>query len=157
MMKKGFTLLEVIIAIFIIAVGIVGAFGSLSQTLSSANIVSSRLVAAFLAQEGIEIVRNIRDGNWLEKPTVPWDDGLAAGDWKADYSSSSLSPYSAENLKIDGYFYKYSPSGAETSFKRKITITKVGNYALDISVLIDWQVKGKPYSLSAREILYNWK
>ena len=80
MNKKGFTLLEVITAIFILTVGVGGALSLMNQTLSTASIIEQRLIASYLAQEGIEIVRNIRDTNWLQSrdpnKSSPWYDGL---------------------------------------------------------------------------------
>ena len=64
--KNGFTLLEVIVAIFVITIGVIGVISVVQRTAAFTSISSSRLQAAYLAQEGIEIARNIRDGNWLE-------------------------------------------------------------------------------------------
>lgn len=78
-MKNSFTLIEVLFAIFILTMGISAAFSLIHNTLAYAKISSSRLTAAYLAQEGIEVARNIRDGNWLEQrttSTIQWDDGL---------------------------------------------------------------------------------
>lgn len=76
---KGFTLLEVIIAIFILTVGVGGAYGLIQSTIISASQNKMRLTAYYLAQEGVEIVRNIRDSNWLAQRTAPgvlWADGI---------------------------------------------------------------------------------
>ena len=73
-MKKAFTLIEVLIAIFLITVGIAGAFDLIQRTVAFSAISSSRLEAVYLAQEGIEIIRNTRDSNWLAEN--PWDSGI---------------------------------------------------------------------------------
>ena len=80
----GFTIIEVIITIFIVVVGLLAVYGVLSRVVSDINTASTRLTAAYLAQEGIEIVRNLRDRNLLYSidPGVPWDYGL--------YPNSSL-------------------------------------------------------------------
>lgn len=176
MMKKGFTLLEVIVAIFIITVGIIGVLSLVTYTISSAKVSSQKLVAAYLAQEGIEIVRNIRDGNWLFKTT--WDTALGKGDWEGDYqdilsltNKCSSTPFNCEYddlqfLKIDGGFYKYSASGTKTPFKRRITIFDKTDLSsppdriidmLKVSVTVFWEEKGKTYEVEAQENLYNWK
>jgi len=62
----GFTILEVVVAISLITVGITAIFTLYQQTISITRVSSQRLIAAYLAQEGIEIVRNIRDTNWIE-------------------------------------------------------------------------------------------
>jgi prepilin-type N-terminal cleavage/methylation domain-containing protein len=63
--ERGFTVIEMIIAIFILSVAIIGVFSALSVTVVLTANASDRLTGAYLAQEGIEIVRNIRDNNWL--------------------------------------------------------------------------------------------
>jgi len=71
---KGFTLLEVIIAIAILIVGLIGLMVLVSATISASSVSASRLLAANLAQEGIELVRGIRDSNWLQGQA--WDTGI---------------------------------------------------------------------------------
>jgi prepilin-type N-terminal cleavage/methylation domain-containing protein len=152
--SAGFTLIEVIVAIFLLTVGIVGAFTLVQRTITFTSITSSRLEAAYLAQEGIEIVRNIRDSNWIARDS--WDEGLSVGDWEADYKAQNLSQaYAGNFLNIDDTgFYTYS-SGTPTKFKRKITISKDTDI-LKVSVLIEWQERGITYQFTAQENLYKW-
>lgn len=162
--KKGFTILEAMIAIFVIIIGVIGASIAIQQTLFLTRIVSSQLIASYLAQEGVEIVRNIRDGNWLEG--VAWDSGLTGCEpegvgCQADYTNTqSLDPYTGEPLKIDGGFYNYQ-SGTPTPFTRKITIASrtdpEGIPILDTRVLVNWQIGGETYQVLTIEYLYNWK
>lgn len=74
-MKKGFTLMEVIVAISILVIGLLGVFFVVQNITFSSQINSSKLTAAYLAQEGIEMVRNKRDSNWLAG--VSWDSNLS--------------------------------------------------------------------------------
>jgi prepilin-type N-terminal cleavage/methylation domain-containing protein len=160
--KKGFTVIEVMVALFIIVTGIVGISGLLSQTVASSSLVSSKLIAGYLAQEGIEIVRNIRDSNWLEQrsePAIFWDQGIPVGNWEADYQSISLSsPFagSGSYLKIGNSngLYSYS-AGQTTKFKRKITINKDTDVIM-ITVTVFWDEKRKNQSFVVKENLYNW-
>ncbi|MFQ6083847.1 MAG: prepilin-type N-terminal cleavage/methylation domain-containing protein [Candidatus Aminicenantia bacterium] len=173
---KGFTLLEVIVAIFILTVGVGGSFALIQQTLSFASLVEERLIASYLAQEGIEIVRNIRDTNWLEQktaPTTPWNDGLTncqpptnccEGDYITD-TPPSYSPLtsllscnydSLQYLNIDANgFYSYS-SGSPTKFKRKILIEKPAPDKVKVSVEIIWKERGRIHSFETLEDLTNW-
>lgn len=158
--NKSFTLIEVTVAIFLVTVGVGGTFALIQQSISSISISSSRLVASYLAQEGIEIVRNIRDTNWLEQrtaPTIPWNDGLPAGDWAADYQTNDLTQsYAGNFLNIDGNgFYSYS-SGETTNLKRKITITPQGSDILEISVKVEWSERGRNHDVEVINHLYNW-
>jgi len=160
----GFTLLEVIITIFVITVGILSACTVVQQIAFYTFRVSSRLTAAYLAKEGIEIVRNIRDTNFLD--SVSWNQGLGEGEREAGYNDSSLSqwtdPGNFLNLETGAGFYGYG-DGAQTQFKRKITITEIDSEApigvidyLNVSVLIEWKKGDKDFSLTVQENLYNW-
>jgi len=155
MKKRGFTLLEVILAIFVIMVGIAGTLGIIQQGISYTQLSSSRLAANYLAQEGIEIVRNIRDANWLKMST--WSDGIPSGDWEADYKTQNLTrSYAGTPLNIDSNgFYSYF-SGSPTKFKRKITVAKDTDI-LKISVQVEWQERGRNNQVTVQENLYNWR
>jgi prepilin-type N-terminal cleavage/methylation domain-containing protein len=160
--SRGFTVLELMTVIFIITVGIVGVSSLITQTISLATLSSQKLTAIYLAQEGIEIVRNIRDKNWVVGES--WNNGLVlpqidcSSGCEADYNDQGLSPYSGTLLKLETGtgFYGYD-IGSPTQFKRKITITQPGADILKVLVLVEWQVKTKTYSVSAQENLYNWR
>lgn len=92
--SQGFTLLEGIIALGVISVGLVAAL-----TLAVANLTTSennqdRIVAANLAREEIEAVRNMRDSNWLraETHTVKPGGGWYSWDDFIDASGVSVAP-----------------------------------------------------------------
>lgn len=62
--RKGFLLAEILLAVFVLAIGLTSIIAlivnSLSYSLESQNII----VASQLAQEGIELVRNVRDNDF---------------------------------------------------------------------------------------------
>ena len=171
--ERGFTLLEVMVAIFVITVGIAGVMTILQRTMFLTSISSSRLTAAYLAQEGIEIVRNVRDTNWLEAGSTAndWDEGLNIGsncpagcivDYNHSYDPGDLlDPYlpvfTGQFLRVDSNgFYSYNgPIETQTKFQRKITTAPAADF-LNVKVDIFWSEKGKSYTFSAQENLYNW-
>ena len=160
MKSRGFTLLEVITAIFILTVGVGGAFSLIHQTLSIASLSELKLTGAYLAQEGMEIVRNIRDKAWLEKrtgPAIMWDEYLPVGNWKADYLTQNLTQiYSGTLLNIDANgFYGYS-AGTPTKFKRKILIEKPEIDKIKVTVEVLWEERGRTHSVEVLEYLTNW-
>jgi prepilin-type N-terminal cleavage/methylation domain-containing protein len=63
--KSGFSLTEVMIAVMILAVAVVTATNLLVGLMKSNRLITQNLQAHFLATEGIEAVKNIRDSNWL--------------------------------------------------------------------------------------------
>jgi len=72
--KSGFTLTEVMIGMMILTVAIVAASNLLVGVVSSNRQNTNSLQAYYLAQEGIEAVRNIRDTNWLHNIDYMGDD-----------------------------------------------------------------------------------
>lgn len=170
MNNRGFTLIELVIAIFILVFAIIGVYNAFSTVVVLTTGASSRFTAAYLAQEGIEIVRNMRDNNWLN--SLDWKTGLSdvntdcSNGCEADYKTGTSSevtplrdyPTGGNKLKIDSNnFYSYDPTGgSETKFKRKIIITPQGDNVLKVSVLITWKEKDENFEIGAEEYLYNW-
>ncbi|XOA42802.1 MAG: type IV pilus modification PilV family protein [Candidatus Nealsonbacteria bacterium] len=162
----AFTILEVITAIFILTIGVGASFSLMNQTLSAASIVEQKAIASYLAQEGIEIVKNIRDSTWLEKRTSPslnWDVYLGAldvgGYWEAeaDYNSQTLTDYSGTPLYIQtNDFYGYDVSDVQTKFIRKITIDKLEADKIKVSVEVKWEERNRPHSFTVLEYITNW-
>ncbi len=173
---EGFTLIEVIVSILVVTVGVLAAYTVTQKIVSYTYQVSSRLTAAYLAKEGIEIVRNIRDTNWLQGEN--WNSdlvGVGTEKWEADYTTrtfkgsggagedcSQIPYYNCEAydpnnyLRIDGGFYNYVV-GPGSKFKREITITPTGADELMVSVEVFWEEKGEVYGpITVQEILYNW-
>lgn len=97
----GFTLIEGIIAIAIISTALIVGLSLAYSNLTAAQNNSDRIIAANLAREGLEVMRNIRDSNWLRREanfdkdaTTPskidfytWDDFF---DGWPNYTSSSV-------------------------------------------------------------------
>jgi len=160
--KRAFTVLEMMITVFVLAVALVGGMTALQKTATLTSISSDRLIAAYLAQEGLEIIRNIRDGNWLEG--LSWGSGLGGCDTQCvvDYNMDSpRAPFSDDEKlrfdlsgKVKGYQHD---KGNETKFQRKITITEPNPNILNVSVEVIWTEKGVSKSFSAQENLYNWR
>ena len=168
---KGFTLIELLITVSVITVGIVGAFTAVQQGISTVDYSRSRLTAAFLAQEGVEIIKNIRDTNLLER-SVFWDQDLSAGEYEVVYDdvkdySPSLSvcvpPCDSVSLqslrKTDDGFYNYA-LGEDTRYKRKVKIERVPdgglNEHLRLTVVVYWKTKKGYEEFKVMQEMYKW-
>ncbi len=156
--SAGFSLIEVMIAIFVIAVGIIGIYALVPRIVSTVFNNRDRFISSQLAREGFELVRNIRDNNVLAMD--PWDtdlDGCSVDPYcKIDFDDSDLTSFDInEVLQINASgFYNYE-SGTDTKFKRRIIITETElDKRLDVSVEILWHTD-KSYLLTGR--LYNWR
>jgi len=153
--KKGFTIFESLIAIFVLLVGILGAMTLILNVVNLIGLSSSQLTAAYLAQEGVEIVRNIRDTNWLSSNS--FDFNLSNGAYEVQYSDSSLTiAGSPRFLKINAAGYYNYIGGTDTKFTRTITLSYPAAYILNVKVDVNWQEKGKSNNFSAQANLYNF-
>ncbi|MEI6420189.1 MAG: type II secretion system protein [bacterium] len=82
-MSGGFTLVESLIAISILMIAIVGPMTIVQNGMNSTMYDKEQFVAQFLAQEGLEYVRNIRDNstdsrnNSIVFPVLPSIDEIA--------------------------------------------------------------------------------
>lgn len=157
--NKGFTLLETVIATSIVMFGIIGLLIVSQDSVLTVYFARDRLTASYLAKEGMEIVRNIRDRNLLVYPPRPWNSGLSLGRYEVQYDSVGLiGPIGdlipLRPLRIDATgFYGYLV-GTETKFTREINISPVlGRDAIKVEVRVHWE----DYDFLLVEHLYNWR
>lgn len=158
-MKKAFTLMEVIISLAIITTALISIIALIVSSISGISANESKITAFGLAQEGLEIVRSIRDNNWLDykRTAENWRDGLEAGIYRVQYNSPALLADSHIPLRIDGNgFYRYS--GILTKFYRKIIVSDVDGDDNQFKVVVEvsWQEKGRDLTMTAESRLYNW-
>lgn len=128
--KKGFSFLEVMISVFVLSVGITAVMELMSSNIL--NSIGSRdaTIAAELAQEGIELTRNIRDNNFITDPSEPFDDldnGICSVDYD-DVDVSSPGVYLLNHHNTGGFYTHSSGAGiTATKFYRKIDIIGYGS------------------------------
>ncbi len=169
-MSAGFTLIEAIVAIGVISVGLVGSMVLLAKSSSQSSILKDRVVAAHLAAEGLEVVHNIRDTNWLKD--FGWRTGLADTTVGiVDYDSTSVDTSDSSDarrcLNWNGSVYRHAVSpgyACSTAFKRHIelatkseTIGTSNVDYLEVKSIIEWKEKGLDKSLKVIDHLYDWK
>jgi len=147
-------LLEVLVSIFVITIGIVTAVNLIGSAIGSVAISKSQIIAVNLCQEGLEVVRNIRDTNWEEQEI--WNNGLSNGDYQVAYNSTSLSPFSDNPLLVDDILYQYL-DGDATPFYREITINNIDDYALEVVSRVTWSQRGRDFEVVAKTRLYDWR
>lgn len=160
-MNRGFTLIEVLAAMLIMMVGTMGIMSLLTRTVAFNFSVNSQFVASYLSQEGLEIIRNMRDANFLKIHKGmggQWNDGLTGcvSGCGADYNDATLGSFQNTPLKLNtGGFYTYD-AGEDTIFTRKITIDSLTADLLKVSVDVSWQDKGNTRTVQGATELYNW-
>ncbi len=155
-LNKGFTLIEALVALVILTIALGPALILSSNLSATASIVRNNLIAANLAQEGVEVVRALRDTNWFNG--VVFDNGLANGIYRVEWDSDSLiSLGSNPFLKVNNGLYNYA-TGTDTVFKRTITLTKVNVAELKVVSDITWTERGnRARDVKIESHLFNWK
>lgn len=151
--KNGFSLLGVIIAIFIITMGLIAILSLANYSLQAASNSKMQLIASGLAQEGIEVIRNLRESqsNWSD-----WYSLVSSGDYRVQYNSGLMS-YTDIPLKINSNgLYQYD-SGNNSPFYRRIRLSKISDNEVKVVAEIKWQERGKWHYLIAEDRLWNWK
>lgn len=157
--KSGFTLIEVIISVLIISMVATGILYVISLSLNSATRVNNNLIAAGLAQEGLEVVRGIRDRDWHLGNS--FGASLPNGTYLIEARDQALNPFGDTFLKKDGNgFYNYI-SGTDTIFKRKIIIENSSQNPATVEkvvkVEVSWREKSGPQMIQAELRLFNWR
>lgn len=167
--KRGFTLLEIMVVLFVISLGMVGVLSLIIQNIQAQSYNKNNLIAYQLAQEGVELIRKVRDSNW--KQSLPYNTNLADGQYYMDYLDNVptlCNPNDHEQaeklvLKQDenGFYFNESltSTGVTTSsgFSRLITIRNIDAKSLQVTVKVSWKEKGRDSSYILDTYLYDWK
>ena len=126
--RAGQILIEVMIAISMSIISLIGFFGLLRASFQLTRITSDNYVATHLAVEGVEVVANIMQRNYID--TIRNGNGLfnanmAQGSWEIDYHTQqidfSTSRITNKPLNFDGTYYSYA-TGTPTQFYRVVDI-----------------------------------
>lgn len=153
--KKGYILIEAIIALSVLTVGFLSLIYLLNSAIGLNRVVAENYIATYLAAEGIEIVKNIIDNNILN-PGQAWNSGLSDGLYEVDYNSVNLSPYqgSGRFLNLDNNnTYNYN-SGTPTPFKRKISIQNSTD-AIKVISIVSWKSRAGDSQIQLEDVFYN--
>ncbi|KKR46505.1 MAG: hypothetical protein UU22_C0041G0006 [Parcubacteria group bacterium GW2011_GWA2_40_8] len=158
---KGFSITEVMIAMGIIALVSVAVLTLLASAFRANALLRNTVIASGLAEEGVELIRAIRDGNWLEGKTIDgvtcglgtdeWREGLCSGVYVIDYSddlSTELNNFYASGndflcRNANGYYIRNNgvscpPGSSATQFRRQIIISNDTVYEFVADVYIYW-------------------
>lgn len=157
--QAGQLVVEAIIAIAILVTAVLIFLGALSRSLGFNRVIADQYVGTYLASEGIEIVKNIVDANYLQKK--PWNDGLADGDFEAVYDDVSLGSAVNRQFYFDKNTGKYTYDSCvdcrETSLTRIISIERIGGGEIRINSRVNWKNRGLDYSINLEDHFFDWR
>ena len=142
--SSGQTLVELLVAMVVIMIGLTAAAGMVFSNLRTQEISSDRVIASNLAREGIELVKSIRDSNWLAGD--PFNTGLYNGTdytgvpiWSGaqfqsiDFTATDIDDDTWTVLKTSSaasttgslYYQGDGTTGTDTAFKRLLTLQPI--------------------------------
>jgi len=163
--NSGQSLIEVIIAVFILSTAITAVLALVTQNFIAAKPSKLKTQASFLAQEAVEIVNNIRDKNWNEGAT--WDNNFydpAVGKQDGWYKLNAFSSTNGWTL-----IWKSATEASDdtspalsldnVTFTRYIKVAKFesSNDKRQIDVKVTWVEDGRNTQIETTNILTNWK
>lgn len=178
--QKGFTLLETLVGISVLIVAITATFSAAQSGLSSSIESRDQIAAFYLAQEAVEMVRNVRDENSLERinnSAVYWLAGIAETPSDPCYFGSSCTvdavtntfstcpsgPGSCGNLRQDTVatsptygMYGHDSTWSLTNFNREISLSQNTADELNVAVTVEWTKGGVTKSFRISEIIRDW-
>ncbi len=158
--NQGQTLIEVIVSLFIITVGIIGTLMLANYSIQAGTQSRERVQASVLAQEGIEVVKNIRDTNWIKMANgvtgVTWNSNLSVGPVD-DAAYSSSFPINTIG-KLNGLT---GANGALTNFDRTTIIDEVSSPAnpdkKQVTCIVSWTNSRGLQTVKAIDYITNWQ
>ncbi len=171
--KSAFTLIEIMIALTVFAIGILAVLRLITQNLISMDKAETRTLATFLAKEGIALTYNIRDANlekWLPRNCLLTDQNLSSVFNTTDADNAcvwSFSSWAIDHQVLQlgfasSWYYTAAPVSLQSSF--------LDNFRAFNLWVFTWPVGGKdisryaPMNLSdtwnatifARYIVFTW-
>jgi len=168
--NNGFSILEIIIAIFIIVLGLISVLSLIMQNIQVQYINKNMLIASQLAQEGVELVRNVRDNNWQKGYDWLYGNGsdsdtdiVQDGEYAIDYEGNiyNIDDISDAGLYInDDNFYTHddnSGTASSTIFYRLITASDITASTIILSCQVQWRERGGNHQYTIDTTLNNWR
>ena len=172
MKNKGFTIVESLVAIVILVLAITGTISAIQTGISSYIFSKDQIIAFYLAQEGFEQIRNIRDENGLRGQN--WLTGISENSGDPCYFGSACTvdpvnsntaikclggPGNCPVLKQDVStgFFGYNALWIDTIFKREIVLTQINADEILITVTVDWSKGPVNRQFKAKQNLLNWQ
>lgn len=154
--QSGFSLVETLVALAVLLVAVVGPISIIGDSLHKIYYAKDEMIAINLAQEGIEIVRQIRDSNMLGG--AAWGQGLGQGTYVADAFNLSLISCADTKVYQDANGYRQRcVADTDTQFtSRTIVITDINTTEKKITSMVTWKTGGDNGTVTVSENIFKW-
>lgn len=176
--KQGFTFIETLIAITVLLVAVVAPMSLAQDGVRAAKLAQDQIVAFYLAQEGVEVVRNMRDENRLAGATqlagplssciVDPDNSLDVG-CTIDATQISGGTFDVDACPSGGcppirkdderYTYRSGGSYIDTKYTREIRVwytESPDTKDATVEVIVTWPFITSTRTYSLRANLLDW-
>lgn len=135
-LSKGFSTIEVLLASSVLLLIVTAFMGAFIYGSESTALAGARARAAFLAEEGLEASRNIRDENFSNLTDGTYGLAISGNQWTFSGSSDTT----------DGFY------------TRQITISTAGTDRKQVVSTVTWQQNNqRTGSVSLTGYLTNWR
>lgn len=171
---KGFTLIETLFAILIFSAALISLMTIAGRGISATSSAREQISAHYLAQEGLEIVRNIRDTNFVNGAS--WDTGFTAcvapATCRVTYGAGVVTPtldpctgstcavWQSNGDYVDAGF----PGAAASPYSRTVTVTPVINSSQAstteeylVTSTVGWTSRTISRSVTLKTLLKKWQ
>ena len=127
---SGFSLIEVLFSLLVLSAGIGGILLLMASNIRNSNTAKYQVIASELAQEGVELVKNLKDNRDRDLTALPrFTNFIVGNDYRIDFDSTYDIFKNSNSVAIDKRLYLtaenfYSHSGTTpTKFFRKIAVS----------------------------------
>lgn len=173
---RGFTLIETMVAVSLLAITIVLPYYAIQRSLIATYNARDELIASALAQEAIEYVRGVRDSNYLYE----LNNGSISRSWLYGVDGTNSSPNClTNNCQLDASrntpvticptlgctaklylsttnLYNQTSSGTQTKFVRYIRLKGTGTTGeVSVTAVVTWESHGTQV-VTISEVLRDW-
>lgn len=181
--ERGFTLLETLIAIFIMTVAFTALLTLMTTSMFSARYANNEITATYLAQEAMDYIRNDRDttaflnNNWSSGGATSFIGHYGDPSLGTECFDSTSGCMVDANLSIvngclgtcpslfyesvpgGGAYYVYSSSSTTrpTSFVRTVKMDLVNPDELAITVIVSWKNGSVTRTQELKASLLKWQ
>jgi prepilin-type N-terminal cleavage/methylation domain-containing protein len=179
--SKGFTLVETMVAVFILALVITSMLSVVSSDLYSIKYSKNDMIANYLMQEAMDYIKNDRDNFVIQRNVsdtdIGWQNFLTKYDsckssngCIIDMNNGNVSVCQSDGCKAfyyndkggdpntgDGYYYTYEDSGnILTTFKRSIFFSQNSD-EVDVKITVEWKNGNLTRSKVLQSSLLKWQ
>ena len=160
----GFTFIETLVAIAVLLLAVAAPLSIGSQGLTASRISKNQITALYMAQEGIEYVRYVRDTNSLEGQE--WLQELApctsTDGCRIDVPLGTIAacggPCPPLRYQVSSGRYGYTTGWSGTPYSRTITIVEeVPSQEAIVRVTVSWPDSRLTRTVTLGERIHNWQ